>query len=213
MIFFGTKGKVVQGQLVDGLECPSCNNREFISFGVMRYFHLYWIPTLMTSRQVGIECLHCKKTLMDKEIPAEVRQALSSKLFTRGRIVPLFSGLILIAVLFAGVAFVAKQDADNEAVYIQQPMVNDLYLVDYSRVFNDDDIEFRHGVMRVVSVNGDKVKFQLSTHAFDRVSGVRKDVRDGNAHVDSYYDETMFMSLNELLSLRSGGGLHGITRP
>ena len=69
MIFFGNRAKQINGQILSGLTCPSCNQEEFASFGILRYFHLYWIPTLVTSKVAGIECLHCKRTILAKNSP------------------------------------------------------------------------------------------------------------------------------------------------
>ena len=79
MIFFGSRGKTISGEIVEGIQCPHCEKEEFITFGIMRYFHLYWIPMFLTSRVAGIECTHCKKTLIGKEIPKELSQNVKIK--------------------------------------------------------------------------------------------------------------------------------------
>ena len=65
MIFFGTRGKTAVGQSVTGPQCPNCQSTAFTSFGVQRYFHIYWIPTFPTGKHVGIECSNCKHTILD----------------------------------------------------------------------------------------------------------------------------------------------------
>src|SRR5690606_6056902 len=99
MIFFGSRGKTVSGQLIEGIQCPSCENQKFISFGTIRYFHLYWIPTFPTSKTVGIECTHCKRTLVDNEISTDISKRIKAAVFTKSSVIPMFSGLILIACL------------------------------------------------------------------------------------------------------------------
>ncbi|MCP4326272.1 MAG: hypothetical protein GY787_31440 [Alteromonadales bacterium] len=105
MIFFGSRGKTISGQVVEGIQCPSCENQEFITFGIIRYFHLYWIPTFLTSRVAGIECTHCKKTLIGKELPKDLSQNIKATVFTKKNIIPMFSGLIIIACLVLSATF------------------------------------------------------------------------------------------------------------
>lgn len=99
MIFFGSRGKTVSGQVVEGIQCPSCDNKQFITFGIIRYFHLYWIPTFPTSKKVGIECTHCKRTLIDKELPTELCKEIKKVVFNKRNVIPTFSGLIIFTLL------------------------------------------------------------------------------------------------------------------
>jgi hypothetical protein len=41
MNIYGTKGKMIRGEVLESLNCPSCGNKTHRSFGVLRYFHLY----------------------------------------------------------------------------------------------------------------------------------------------------------------------------
>jgi DNA-directed RNA polymerase subunit RPC12/RpoP len=105
MIFFGSKGKTISGQVVEGIQCPNCESQKFITFGIIRYFHLYWIPMFLTSRKVGIECTHCKRTLIGKEIPKDLSKQIKTMVFTKRNTIPMFSGLIIIACLALFVAY------------------------------------------------------------------------------------------------------------
>ncbi len=97
MIFFGTRGKTIAGQDINGIVCPHCGQSQHASFGILRHFHLYWIPFFLTAKQVGIECQHCKMTRVGKEIPAEIHQQLQGKVFTKWQIGSRFTGLIILS--------------------------------------------------------------------------------------------------------------------
>jgi len=121
MIFFGSRGKAVSGQVVEGIQCPNCENQQFITFGIIRYFHLYWIPTFPTSKTVGIECTHCKRTLVDKELPPELAKKIKTTVFNKKNIIPMFSGLIIIACIILFGVYTVQQDSIQETTYIEQP--------------------------------------------------------------------------------------------
>lgn len=98
MIFFGTRGRVIHGELIEGLLCPCCDNKYFKTFGVLRYFHFYWVPTFITSKKVGVECTHCKLTLMDKEIPRALGNKIMSYVYKRSNTLPMYTGSILLLI-------------------------------------------------------------------------------------------------------------------
>ena len=82
MIFFGLKGKIVGGEMLNDVQCPSCENSRFHTFGILNYFHLYWIPTFITSNTMGMECTNCKRAVVDDEIPSQLVDQIRSRAFT-----------------------------------------------------------------------------------------------------------------------------------
>lgn len=213
MIFFGTKGKVITGNQVQGVQCPSCQNGQFVSFGILNYFHLYWIPTFLTSKKVGIECTHCKKTLVGDEVPAHLAEQIKEGVFTTAKTLPMFSGLIIIALLGLGIANVVRQDSAREEAYLAQPAVDDYYIVDFAKIFTNVDPEYHYGVMRITDVTSTDVEMQVSTVAYNMASGVREDIRDGKAAADSYYEAgTVRFEILELQAYADSGAVHSIER-
>ena len=213
MIFFGSKGKVVVGEKIQGVQCPSCENSQFVTFGILNYFHLYWIPTFLKSRKVGIECMHCKRTLIDDEVPSHLAERIKSSIFTPINTLPMFSGLFIIALLSLGVMYSVQQDSAREEAYFAQPAVNDYYLVDFSKIFVDVDDEYNYGVMRVTNVMSTKVQMQISNKVSNSPLGLGKDIREGNAATDSYYSpETVNFEFGELQEYKDAGAIYSIDR-
>ena len=213
MIFFGTRGKVVIGEAVQGAQCPSCESSQYTSFGILRYFHLYWIPTFLTSRKVGIECTNCKRTLVDKEIPTHLVDQIKSGVFSTGNTLPMFSGLILIGLIAIGLAYTGQQVDAREATYIAQPAVNDYYVVDLREIYTEADAEYPYGLMRVSDVSTSGIDVQVGSMIYNMASGVKQDIRDGKAAADDYYEsETIFFELAELQDLKQSGAIHSIVR-
>ena len=213
MIFFGTKGKVIAGEAVQGVQCPSCENSQYHSFGIIRYFHLYWIPTFLTSRKVGMECTHCKRTLVDEEVPSHLVEQIKPGLFTAGNTLPMFSGLFLIALIVMWFEYNDQQVDAREATYIAQPAVNDYYVVDLTKIYTEADAEYPYGLLRVSDVTTSGIEAQVGSMIYNMTSGVRQDIRDGKAAADDYYEpETQFFEMAELQDLMNSGAIRSIER-
>lgn len=214
MIFFGSKGKVIPGEPVQGVQCPSCENGQFVSFGILKYFHLYWIPTFLTSRKVGVECMHCKRTLVGDEVPSHLAEQIKSNVFTAGKTLPMFSGLFIIAMGILAVSFAVQQETARENEYLAQPAIADQYVVDFSKIFSNVDPGHHYGVMRITSVTPNEVEMQISNIVYDKASGVRRDIRDGKTAADSYYDpETVSFAIGQLQEYKDAGAVYSIERP
>lgn len=85
MIIFGTRGTQVDGEPIENLTCPSCQHEGMQSSGVIRYFHVYWIPMFPTKKEPVLTCPHCKCCILGGEMEPEVRTELKKIVFTRGR--------------------------------------------------------------------------------------------------------------------------------
>lgn len=213
MIFFGTKGKVISGECIQGAECPSCGTNEYITFGVLRYFHLYWIPVIPTSKTVGVECTHCKKTLVDKELPPELSKQIKSMIFTKKKVMPMFTGLIIIALLVLFGVFTAQQKNAQDVAYIQNPQVNDIYIVNFNKLFKASDSEYKYGAMRIKELSSAEVELQLSSIAFNKTSGVKDDINANKASVDTYYEKkTLYIDIAKLKEFQDSGVIYSIER-
>ena len=138
MIFFGNRAKQINGQILSGLTCPSCNQEEFASFGILRYFHLYWIPTLVTSKVAGIECLHCKRTIIGEELPDDLASSLEESLFTKNKVIPFFSGSIILAILIASALIASSMSSKQEMSQGLNPLVGDVYVANYRKLLVTD---------------------------------------------------------------------------
>lgn len=213
MIIFGSRGTTVAGKFVEGVECPSCGNNQFGTFGILRYFHLFWIPVFPTSKVPGIECTHCKKTLIGKELPKTLSKQIKSTVFTKKNTLPMYSGLVVITFLALFLAYEIEQDELKEAAYIDLPAINDLYIVNFTRIFNDTDPKYKYGVMRVKYLSSSQVELQVSTIAYNKTSGVQSDISDKKALLDTYYDnESIYMDISKLKEMKESGAIYSITR-
>lgn len=213
MVFFGSRGKVVPGRQVDTIECPECGNRQFLTFGILRYFHIYWIPVIPIGRNVGAECGHCKKTLMDEEVPSLVAKNVQSSVFTAKRMLPMFTGAIIIVALGLFGAYALEQESKQETQFLQHPAVADYYVVDLTKIFEDVDPEFKFGVMKVVDVTENQIEVLVSTIAYNTPGGTRDDIDEGKAADSSYYSDGAFVfNRSNLAAMRDSGAIRSVKR-
>lgn len=105
MIIFGTRGVMHSASDVLTFRCRHCGNFRHVGGGLVRYFHLYWIPCFAYELQPITQCLHCRNTLQGEQIPAEIRTGMVSTIFAWSKIWWCFIGLLLggLAILWSSV--------------------------------------------------------------------------------------------------------------
>jgi hypothetical protein len=214
MIFFGSRGRTLNGQHIEGLNCPECGNDQHVTFGAHRYFHVYWIPMFPFSKSAGVQCLKCKNALTDKELPGEIGKELKSTIFTPKRMLPMFAGLILLAIVAAGGFVSVQADNRNEAAFVQNPMVNDIYLVNFAELWDEADQTYKYGIMKVEAISGNEIELLVSTIGYNKKYGPRDDIRNLKANSREYYaDQTIVLNHEELQQWKSMGTIYSIERP
>ena len=213
MFFYGMKEKTITGSAMNGDKCPNCFNQQYLSYAVIKYFHLYWIPTLPTKKSVGLLCVGCNSTIPGKDLPGAQSAQLKSSLITRDKLMPLFTGSILAGFAVFAIVCASLWMNGKESQYLQNPAVNDLYVADFAKVFEDDIGSMRYGVMRVASVAGDQVELEVGQTVYNRSSGARSDVTSAAATLPSYYAKDHFTTdLAHLKSWDDAGGIRSVHR-
>jgi len=105
---------------------------------------------------------------------------------------------------------VIQQDSKQEAAYIAQPAVNDLYIVDLTKIFPDADSAYRYGLLRIKNTSGDQTEFSIGEMAYNKASGIRDDIRNNKTASDSYFEgESYSTTLSEL---KQSGAIYSIER-
>lgn len=217
MILFGSRSRTINGQVIEGVDCPHCENNQFATFGVMNYFHVYWIPTFVTSRKAGIECTNCKMAMVDDDLPPELAKQIKASVFNKNNTLPMFAGAMIIAFLIL-VAVVGGQisryrDSRNLAIYIEQPAIDDFYVTDFTKLFESADAEYKYGVMRVKKITSTQIELQLSKVAYNLPSGARDDINARKANIDDYfYKERMTVDIGALKEMKKAGAICSIER-
>ena len=213
IIIFGTRSKKFSGKSIQSLTCPNCGDNSHNTFGIIRYFHIFWIPVLPFRKLAGVECQHCGKARVGKEVPAPVIDGVRNTVFSWNNTLPWYTGLVLIAGLLATGIVADEMDNRREQSYLAAPHAHDYYLVDFTKIFTRSDPEFRYGVMRIKSVSGEQVEMQVSNYAYSNRSGPRKAIRRQQAsHSDYYVEQAVYFDLSEIQQLKASGAIYSVER-
>lgn len=214
MLIFGIREKEHEGEAVINVVCKNCGHVHHGSFGISRYFHIFWIPFMVTSRQVGLRCSNCKRLSMNGEIPHEAEQRAKKNIFTPLRSLPLYSGSFLL-ILFASLLYVAHLDnMKDERALLQNPRANDVYLADLSLVFPEHNFgEFNLGTMRILSVTDEGILLAISKESFNDSMALTRKIKRATASKDEFYgDRAIFLSNEDVINLYNADAIRSITR-
>ena len=196
MVFYGSKAsKLKEGQLIN-VKCPNCTEGQTMHYGIYgKYAYVYWIPLFPIGKTYVLECNHCKRTYNLKELPEQIKQKF--ELEKAGVRFPLwyFSGLILIAIAIALATYLSKKDAENDKLYIQQPMIGDVYSVKASQTGY-------YTSMKITKVTTDSVYVVFNDYEIDRKSKIYKINKTENytTEIDGYSKEEIQTLLEQELS-------------
>lgn len=137
-----------------------------------------------------------------------------SKPFTHTLLfLPIELWAVVVPCVVLGVDYFNVEQENKTLVYLQAPKVNDIYSVDFSKIFKNEDPIYKYGTMVVVSVNMNLVQVQSSTHAYDGKSGVRKDIHNGQANEAFYYsDDVTPFNVRELLKFYNEDAIFSVKR-
>ncbi|QUX96428.1 hypothetical protein C0J08_13915 [Marinomonas sp. CT5] len=120
---------------------------------------------------------------------------------------------IIVPCFFLAVDYFNAEQESKTLAYLQKPKVNDVYGVDFSKIFKNEDPVYKYGTMVVVAVNLNVVEVQSSTHAYNGKSGVRKDLHNGKALEAFYYTDVMTpFNVRELLKFYENGAIFSVRR-
>jgi hypothetical protein len=213
MIIFGTRGKTIRGTQINNMACKSCGNQSHTTFGVLRYFHIFWIPVFPTRRMAGAECLHCKKTLLDKELPEQVRENIKNTVFTGKATLFAFTGLILIAVMSVFIGYGGYVESKRQAAYLEQPATNDFYIVNMPKFFPKADGVHPYGIMKVKNISGSRLEVIVGNYVFNRLDGAQKAITAHEVDRPGYFSgEPLFLEAGDLKKYKTSGALYTIKR-
>ena len=185
MVFYGSKAsKLKEGQLIN-VKCPNCTEGQTMRYSIYgKYAYVYWIPLFPIGKTYVLECNHCKRIYNLKELPEQIKQKF--ELEKAGVRFPLwyFSGLILIAIAIALATYLSKKDAENDKLYIQQPMIGDVYSVKASQTGY-------YTSMKITKVTTDSVYVVFNDYEIDRKSKIYKINKTENytTEIDGYSKE------------------------
>jgi len=200
MIFYGTNSsRLKDGQLRNTI-CPNCENQTTMTYSVFgKYFYLYWIPVFPTGKVNVLECNSCKKTYKLNELPKQIQDKFELEKHTG---IPFlhFSGLAIIALIFAYFSYTGSKHKEDEAIYINDPQVGDVYSV---KAGSDG----YYTTMKITNITNDSIHVVYSDYEIDKKSQTYKVDKSKN-----YTDANYSYSKKEVLDLYNNQTIFNIDR-
>ena len=213
MIIFGIREKKHTCEAVINVVCKNCGHTQHVSFGISRYFHMFWVPLMVTSRQVGLRCSNCSKVSVNDDIPLEEQQRIRKNIFTPLRTLPLYFGSFLLIAILSLLYFAHLDNEKEELARIQSPRVHDVYSTDLSAMFPDQEFgEYRLGAMRILSVTDEGVLLVISKESFIDILKLSKNITRNGGSEEFYGDKTLFLSNEDVINLYNAETIRSITR-
>jgi len=210
---FGIKGKMVKGPIITMNACKSCNCCTFLAHGVLKYFHLYWIPMFIFSKKVGVQCTQCNQGLLHEQIPNMVSNKIKRTIFNKKNTLPFFAGPIVLCALVMFIVISIQWGKFNESKYLNNPMVNDIYIVDLNKLNRVTDEQHQYGAMRVLNIFLAKVEVQVSVSGHSSRAEVSDDIKNKKASAYTYYNShLLYLSKDQLLAMKTANTILSVKR-
>ncbi|MGI9304442.1 MAG: hypothetical protein ACR2RB_17315 [Gammaproteobacteria bacterium] len=110
------------------------------------------------------------------------------------------------AAVFVIGAYLGEPDRIQDSAQIDQPVIDELYLVDFSELFDDTDPVYRYGVLKVTEVGARDIEFLVSKLAYNQLAGPRSDIEYSETNLRSYYEsEPVRVDRGKLTQMRESG--------
>lgn len=214
MLFvFGTRSKVFAGPPKRGVSCRACGHDEHATSGVLRWFHVFFVPVFPTRKQVAMQCVHCKKALVGAEVPERLRDELAAALFPARRVAPMFVGTLLAALLVLAVVAAGGAESKRQAEYLARPAAGDCYVVKLAGLGPTADAAHPFGILQAVSVADGQVRLRVANRAYSSGLAAVKALRRGPAADGmSFVDAPVTLPVADLPGLKARGTLYAVKR-
>ncbi len=189
MIIYGSRSAHIGNIPSKSAKCENCNSERTITFNIFRrHAHIFWIPLFPIGKTGVAECSYCKQVLRKNEMPETLkREYVKARNIAKGPKWQ-YAGLFLILALFVFVGFSSKISRNNEAKYITEPLIGDVY--SYKTETN------QYSTMKVDSVSNDSVFVYLNNYEIGRKSKIYKIEK-----ADRYSENTYAYSKKEIIAL------------
>jgi hypothetical protein len=180
LFFFGTKGKGLDSFPVESI-CEICNQSQHRVHVFQRYFHIFWIPTLPIGKQSVLECQHCRKCTLEKEMSPPQRHLSLPKRSAAKTPAYMFTGLVLIGCLIGWGKYTLAQERANTQTLISSPVANDLAIIQLKNK--------NYLIFKLVSIENNTIKFQVGNYAYKSYFGAKKEIDKKGINEKDYFNK------------------------
>lgn len=213
MFVWGSKGGVADLGPQESRQCPVCERgRSFRLMLQYKVSHVWYVFKWVSEKQYAVVCDVCHRgeRLATQAVEAKLGKPRIPKTSSKAW---MFVVAVLVGMFVLG-SVVGSRKAENTVALLASPQKSDLYVVNIARLQQSPQSPRMYGVLRVRSVDGERVEFDTPAVAYEKVTRATKDLQNG-AHGDPAYftGAPLVLSRGELADLQKRGDLDSIERP
>ena len=165
------------------------------------------------SKKVGVQCTQCNQGLLHEQIPNMVSDKIKRTIFNKKNTLPFFAGPIVLCALVMFIVISIQWGNFNETKYLNNPMVNDIYIVDLNKLNRVTDEQHQYGAMRVLNIFLAKVEVQVSVSGYSSRAEVSDDIKNKKASAYTYYNShLLYLSKDQLLAMKTANTILSVKR-
>lgn len=197
MIIYGHNSTQLSAEELPHEKCQDCGHEGALSIHTFStYAHIFWIPTFPYRKYGVAHCGNCNGTFEKSQMNDSLkREYTNAKQLVRPPFWH-FSGLILIALLIVGLFVNGKITDSNEAKYIKNPNVGDVYSY---------EVEGGYSLMKVFLTQDTIIGVIANAYATDKKSGTDELYQEE-------FSDTMYFTKKDLEGFYNDGTIYEIDR-
>ncbi|MFO1219411.1 MAG: hypothetical protein U1E89_13670 [Burkholderiaceae bacterium] len=124
-------------------------------------------------------------------------------------------GWTFLIALIIGVGALGSIDGERRqsqmSELLRTPRPNDLYVVNMAKLLKEPEASFMYGVMRVKSVQGTQVVFDMPNVSYNKAKGATKDIQSGKVSGSDYFaPKPLLLTTIDVQSLKNDGAIHSV---
>lgn len=213
MFVWGSRGGVADLGPQESRHCPVCERER--SFRLMLQYkvsHVWYVFKWVSDKQYAVVCDVCRRG--EKLVTQAVEAKLGKPRIPATKSRAWMFVVAVLACMFVYAAVQVPRDAERYAAYLASPQKGDLYLANLSSLLQRPQSIEMYGVLRVRSVDSERVEFDTPAVAYDRMARAQKDMSSGQLTDASYFaGAPLALPRSEVAALHKHGVVRGIERP
>lgn len=213
MFVWGSKGGVADLGPQGSRHCPVCERERGFRLKLQyKVNHVWYVFKWVSEKQYALVCEVCQR---GEELVAQAVEARLGKPkipTTSGR-----AGMVVVAAIIV-LALVSVLGRSGKVERMQgllaSPQKNDIYVVNLAPLLKSPQSLAMYGLLRVRSVDAERVEFNSPTIAYEKVSAANKDLHSGKLADPAYFaGQPLVFPRGEIAAWTKRGTLHSIERP
>lgn len=213
MIAWGSKSGVVDLGQQQSRHCPACEKeRNFRLMLQYKVRHVWYVFKWVSDKQYAMVCDVCHRG--EKLATQAVEATLGSPRIPTASSRAWMAAVAVFVCVVAYALVAGSRDAERYVAYLASPQKGDLYLANLSSLLQRPQSLEMYGVLRVRSVDGERVEFDTPAVAYNKMSRAQKDLGDGEFTAASYFTGApLVLPRSEVAALHKHGVVRSVERP